>query len=197
MDRQDVFFPVVDCDHVLCHHTTVLVPYHLFWNRSRSLGCQLAKPSLRLPASFAVPCLLGWIKFCYSNRRGAPDGAVNVCSLLMYVTHISSHTLLRLRLDGAIKLFRLCLSLAGMMELNVSAAFGKTVRRNLMSLYQLSWAICPAGQSFTPTWTAIALTLCIRGRELTHARRSWVWFLAHTLCILHHVDKHIVWGSRI
>ena len=49
---------------------------------------------------------------------------MNVRLLLMYVTHISSHTLLRLLLDGAIKLFRLCLPLAGMMELNVSAAFG-------------------------------------------------------------------------
>ena len=54
----------------------------------------------------------------YRNKRGAPDKAVNVCSLSMYVTRVSWHTLNRLRFEGAIALFRLCLPLAGMTELN-------------------------------------------------------------------------------
>ena len=51
-------------------------------------------------------------------------------SLSMYMRDLSSHTLQRLRFDGAIELFKLCLPLAGMMELNGSAASGKTAVRS-------------------------------------------------------------------
>ena len=51
---------------------------------------------------------------------------MNVCSLSMYVTPVSWHTLNRLQFEGAIELFRLCLPLAGMIELKDSDAFGKT-----------------------------------------------------------------------
>ena len=86
----------------------------------------MPKPCARLPANLTVPCLLGWVKSWYRTKLGAPDGAVNVCSLSMYVACVSWDTLNGLRFEGAIELFRLCLPLAGMIELKDSDAFGKT-----------------------------------------------------------------------
>ena len=73
-----------------------------------------------------------------------------MCSLSMYVTRVSWHTLTRLRFEGAIALFRLCRPLAGMIELKDSDAFGKTFFSSAISSYQLFCEICPAGQSLIP-----------------------------------------------
>ena len=96
----------------------------------------MPKPCARLPANLTVPCLLGWVKSWYRTKRGAPDGAVNVCSLSMYVTCVSWHTLNGLRFEGAIELFRPCRPLAGMIELKDSDAFGKTFFSRAISSYQ-------------------------------------------------------------
>ena len=93
-------------------------------------------------------------------------------------------TLQRLRFDGAIELLRFCLPLGGMIELNDSAASGKTAVRSVTSSRHMSWEMCLTMQSLTPTWTVIALTLCLTGKEWTHALGSRVAMPGtHTLYI--------------
>ena len=107
---------------------------------------------LKLAASRAVPLALRWVMSLYRKRRGVPDPAVNVLWLLTNSTPASEQAVCRCRFDGTMALLRLFLARAGMIELSLREACGKTLRHIVIKSDHAASETGPLGQLFTMTW---------------------------------------------
>ena len=94
-----------------------------------------------LTANLAVPCILGWNRSLYRASRGAPDGVTKELVLSIKVTSRSWQALCRFLLEGTIALFRLCLPLAGIIELRAMVEEGKTFLQRLIRSVHVSTVI--------------------------------------------------------